>query len=204
LCIDLKPKIIVFHTEGQLNKGKAIFVVNELLTLMRGIGYQAQMEILNAVNYSVPQEKSWTFIIGVRKEIGIKPAFPEASDKLVTTKDAIGDLTSSESDVEASVLRLEMVKRHFPPGCTFEDVKRAIENFELPLHSAYYKRDRWDEPYYRLSNSTTRPFHPQIDRLLSVQEAKRLQTFSDNFKCMDWKEICSAVPPLLMRKIVLF
>ncbi|ADO59482.1 DNA cytosine methyltransferase [Paenibacillus polymyxa] len=197
----LKPKIIVFHTEGKWNHGKNILFANELLALVKGIGYQVQMETLKASNYRIPQEKLWSFWIGVRKDIGIKPDFPEMCEKTVSTKQAIEDLLETTSDVKPSRFRLEITKKYFPPGCSLTDVKEVIRQYDLPLHSAYYKRDRWEEPYYRLPNSTTRPFHPQIDRLLSIQEAKRLQTFTDDYKCVDWKEICSSVPPLLIQQV---
>jgi DNA (cytosine-5)-methyltransferase 1 len=197
----VKPKIIVLHTQGRMDKGKGILMANELMALLKSIGYQIQMEILKASNYAVPQEKTWTFMIGVRKDIGIKPAFPEACEEMVSTEQAIGDLLETKCDIEPSPTRLEMVKKYFPPGCSFLEVKRIIEEHELPIHPAYYKRDRWDQPYYPLPNSTTRPFHPKVDRLISIQEAKRLQTFPDDYKCVDWKEICSSVPPLLMKQV---
>ncbi|WPS85427.1 hypothetical protein SMD22_02005 (plasmid) [Brevibacillus halotolerans] len=106
-----------------------------------------------------------------------------------------------KSDIEPSTARMEMVKRYFPPGCTFEEVRRIVEEHELSIHPAYYKRDRWEQPYHPLPNSSTRPFHPKVNRLLSIQEVKRIQSYPDDYKCVDWKEICSSVPPLLMKQV---
>ncbi|MFF2531507.1 DNA cytosine methyltransferase [Brevibacillus sp. NPDC058079] len=197
----VKPKIIVIHSHGRMDTRKGALFANELLALVKSMGYQVQMEVLKASNYSVPQEKPWTFMIGVRKDIAIKPVFPEACEVLESTEKAIGDLLDMKSDLEPNATRMEMVKKYFPPGCSFVEVKRIVEENELSVHPAYYKRDRWEQPYHPLPNSTIRPFHPKVDRLLTIQEAKRIQSFPDDYKCVDWKEICSSVPPLLMKQV---
>lgn len=201
LAYQLKPKIVVMHTQGHLDKGKNILVLNELLALLKSIGYIVQKETLKASNYGIAQDKSWTFIVGVRKDIGIKPVFPEANEHWVSTEEAIRDLIDMPSDVEVNPTRLELVEKHFPPGCSYAEVKRITNELELPIHPAFYKRDRWNEPYYALPNSSTRPFHPLKNRLMTIAEAKRLQSFPDDFECTEWKEISSSVPPLIVHHV---
>lgn len=201
LAYQLKPKIVVMHTQGHLDKGKNILVLNELLSLLKSIGYLVQKETLKASNYGIAQDKSWTFIVGVRKDIGIKPVFPEANEHWVSTQEAIQDLIDEPSDVEVNPSRLELVEKHFPPGCTYAEAKRIANELELPIHPAFYKRDRWNEPYYALPNSSTRPFHPQKNRLMTIAEARRIQSYPDDFVCLDWKEICSSVPPMMVHHL---
>lgn len=201
LTYQLRPKVIVFHTQRKSSNKKHLLVINDLLVILKNVGYTVYMETLKASSYGIPQEKAWLFILGVRKDYGFKPSFPEPHETVVTTKEAIADLLEQPADVEASSVRLEMAQKYFPPGCTYGHVKRMIQEFDLPVHPAYYKRDCWDKPYYALPNSSIRPFHPVANRLLSIQEAKRLQTFPDDFLCSDWKEICSSVPPLLIMQV---
>lgn len=73
--------------------------------------------------------------------------------------------------------------------------------------STYYGRLRWDRPSYTISTYITRPgngcfIHPEADRLITIREAARLQTFPDTVRfkgtarkrCM---QVGNAVPPLL-------
>lgn len=73
--------------------------------------------------------------------------------------------------------------------------------------STYYGRLRWNRPAYTISTYITRPgngcfIHPSADRLITVREAARLQTFPDavrfegpmRARCT---QIGNAVPPLL-------
>lgn len=203
---ETQPKIAVFHFDNRFNQGKHRFLVNEWTELMKQVGYDIHLETLKSSLYGVPNEKKWAFIIGVRKDIGIKPVFPEAPDANVSTKRVIGDLVESEVDVLINLARLEHVQKHFPPGISYKEVKQIVKEQELPIHPAYYRRDRWEEAFYPLFGSSIRPIHPIADRLLTLQEAKRIQTFPDEYTLtgnprFDWKEVCSSVPPLLIKYI---
>lgn len=197
----LKPKVVVFHTQGRYTKGKGLLMVNELVSFIKAFGYIVHMETLKASNYGVPQERYWTYTVGVRSDIGIKPVFPEAMETEITTKEVIEDLIDRESDVPISPTRLELAEKHFKPGSTYSEVKEIIDQLELSAHPAFYKRDRWEEPYHALLNSSTRPVHPTKNRLLSIVEGKRLQGFHDTYKCNDWKELCSSPHPTLIKHV---
>ncbi|WP_282943927.1 DNA cytosine methyltransferase [Cellulomonas endometrii] len=73
--------------------------------------------------------------------------------------------------------------------------------------STYYGRLSWDRPSYTISTYLTRPgngtfIHPELDRLITVREAARLQGFPDRVRfqgsmrqrCM---QVGNAVPPPL-------
>jgi DNA (cytosine-5)-methyltransferase 1 len=198
LVYEIKPKTIVIHTQGRIKSASSVLMINELAGLVKSIGYIVQLETLKTENYAIAQERSWTFMVGVHKKYEIKPLFPEAKENIVSAKDVLEDLLDSGSDIEGNPVRQEIIDKYFPPGCTYAQVKKVVEDLELPVHPAFYKRDRWDAPYYALPNSSTRPFHPIKNRLMNITEAKRLQSFPDNYNCQDWKEICASVPPLLI------
>ncbi|MHB1219690.1 MAG: DNA cytosine methyltransferase [Alphaproteobacteria bacterium] len=73
--------------------------------------------------------------------------------------------------------------------------------------STYYGRLTWDRPAYTISTYFNRPgngcfIHPSADRLISIREAARLQSFPDSFRFMgSGRKRCmlvgNAVPPLL-------
>ena len=73
--------------------------------------------------------------------------------------------------------------------------------------STYYGRLHWHRPAYTISTYFNRPgngcfIHPSSDRLISIREAARLQTFPDDFRFVgSVRKRCvligNAVPPLL-------
>lgn len=206
IIYEAQPKIAVFHFDNRFNQGKHRLLVNEWIELIKQVGYDVHLETMKSSLFGVPNEKKWAFLIGVRNDIGIKPVFPEAPDANVSTRGAIEDLLSDESDIVVNSSRLEYIKKYFYSGISYKEVKRISNELELPIHPAHYRRDRWEEPFYPLFGSTIRPFHPILDRLLTLKEAKRIQTFPDDYKLTDnpafnWKEICSSVPPLLIQHV---
>lgn len=206
IIYEAQPKIAVFHFDNRFNQGKHKLLVNEWIELMKQVGYDLHLETLKSSLFGVPNEKKWAFIIGVRKDIGIKPVFPEAPDANVSTKWAIEDLISEASDIAINPARLEYIENYFHPGISYKEVKKIAHSLELPIHPAHYRRDRWEEPFYPLFGSTTRPIHPVKNRLLTLNEAKRIQTFPDDYiltenPSFNWKEVCSSIPPLLIQHV---
>ncbi len=52
------------------------------------LGYVIDCKLLNAVNYSVPQNRERLFVVGHQSQF----TFPESNLKKLTVADAIGDL----------------------------------------------------------------------------------------------------------------
>ena len=73
--------------------------------------------------------------------------------------------------------------------------------------STYYGRLRWDRPCYTVSTYFNRPgngcfIHPLADRLITIREAARLQSFPDTYRFYGkgrarYIQVGNAVPPLL-------
>ena len=73
--------------------------------------------------------------------------------------------------------------------------------------STYYGRLRWDRPSYTISTYFNRPgngcfIHPSADRLITIREAARLQSFPDTYRFFGrgrapYSQVGNAVPPLL-------
>ena len=73
--------------------------------------------------------------------------------------------------------------------------------------STYYGRLRWDRPSYTVSTYFNRPgngcfIHPSINRLITIREAARLQSFPDSYRFYGkgrarYLQVGNAVPPLL-------
>lgn len=206
IIYETQAKVLVIHFDGRLNKGRHRRNVNEWLELVSFTGYDMHIEDLNATNYGIPHDKTWTVVIGVRQDIGIKPMFPASQDQLVTVKDVILDLQHSKEDVPLSLSRKVTMEKYFPPLISYREVKEIVNKEELSVHPYHYRRDAWDTPLYALNSTPVRPLHPVKNRLLTLDELKRIQTFPDNYQLsdnafFDWVELASSIPPWLIKLV---
>ena len=109
--------------------------------------------------------------------------------------------------------------RSIPPGGNWQDIPTSIPSARLEqirrmsvarggiVRTTYYGRLRWDRPSYTISTYFSRIgngcfIHPEQDRLISLREGARLQSFRDSFRFLGSRtskfgQIGNAVPPLL-------
>ena len=84
--------------------------------------------------------------------------------------------------------------------------KYTLKGIKL-MHSNIYRRLSWKEPAPTLTNARkTVILHPNQDRILSVRECARIQSFQDNFVfCgslnQQYQQVADAVPPLLAKHV---
>ncbi len=117
-----------------------------------------------------------------------------------------------------SDLDLEMVYS-IPPGGNWKDIpektalksKRVMKIRESGGRTTYYGRMKYDLPAYTINTYFNRPgngtfIHPDQNRLISIREAARLQSFTDDYRFLGstssmYKQVGNAVPPLLSRAL---
>lgn len=206
LVKDIMPKVFIAENTKGITMGKAKDVLNEVIKTLTDIGYNVEYKVLDASDYKVPQKRERTIIIGVRKDLGLSPVFPKGYKEKITTKEAIGDLIDNGTDQVNHSKREELIRDYFHGGCTSADIKRICAENNLKVYEQSFRRDKWEEPYYTIKQHHTRPYHPVVDRLMSIDEAKRIQTFPDDFKLLhsptqNWERIGRAVPPNMMKEI---
>lgn len=105
-----------------------------------------------------------------------------------------------------------------PPGGNWRDIPVSIESRRLDQiritaaeglgsRSTYYGRLQWHKPAYTISTYIGRPgngcfIHPSADRLITIREAARIQSFPDSY-CFygtarqRQTQVGNAVPPIL-------
>ena len=126
---------------------------------------------------------------------------------------ALYDHTSARlSDREA------LMVKHIPPGGNWRNIPESVPSSRLEqiremsktrgiVRTTYYGRLRWNRPSYTISTYFSRPgngcfIHPEQDRLISLREGARLQSFRDSYRFFGsrtskYSQIGNAVPPLL-------
>ena len=115
-----------------------------------------------------------------------------------------------------SDLEWEMAK-HIPAGGNWQNIPEHIPSKRLAQirlsggRTTYYGRLLSDQPSFTITTYFNRlgngcNLHPTQQRIISMREGARLQSFRDNFvfhgtKTSQYKQIGNAVPPLLARAI---
>jgi DNA (cytosine-5)-methyltransferase 1 len=167
-----------------------------IINTLRGCGYKAKGEVLNAMYFNVPQSRQRVIIIGVRENLGIESSHPKPKTKVQTVKDAIWELRNDPTDLLFNVnTRTASVMLYVKPGG------------HDPRHHGRVK-ENWNRPARTLCHDFLGYFHvwhPDADRPLTLLEWKRLASYPDDFKFTDKKNGCArignSVPPNLMRAI---
>jgi len=182
-------------------------------------GYRVAWELLLAADYGVSQMRKRLFIVGCRDKriIPLPPAThgPVASVSLfdrmwpyVTVEQAIGDLP------DVTTLDARDIPNHEPTQHSPEMV-RTFEGLAQGTRDpkSFHDRLHADRVSYTLragsgNFSPLRPVHYKYNRVITVRESARIQSFADTFIWPDWiprvqqyRQVGNAVPPLLARAV---
>lgn len=189
--------------------------------LFKESGYVLYDKLLNASNYSVPQDRKRIIFIGIRNDIDKKFTFPDEKEKKVFLVDSIYDL--KDTAIPAG-------EKNYTKGT---ECCNNHEYMHGSFSSIYMSRNRvrsWNEPSFTIqAGGRHAPIHPNAPKMikieknkqifkpgyenlyrrLSVRECARIQTFDDNFsfkynKVSDgYKMVGNAVPVKLSESIAL-
>ncbi len=192
------------------DKGRTL---ETMLNVFADLGYDVQYQLINSVNYNVPQKRQRIIIIGTLP--GIKFTYPKKDKGIKVLRDALKDVPASEgirySDKKKRVL--EMV----PPGGYWRDLPVEIQ--KEYMGKSYYssggrtgmaRRISWDEPCLTLtcspSQKQTERCHPDETRPFTVREYARIQTFPDKWEFCgsvysQYRQIGNAVPVKLAYRL---
>jgi DNA (cytosine-5)-methyltransferase 1 len=166
--------------------------LDEIIRVLEGLDYVVEIQLLNAVNHGVPQNRERIVVVGHRGEF----TFPAKRPKVVTAGEALGELAFScppESkfltpSMDAYVARYEKASKCINPrDLRLDRPARTITCRNLGGATGDMMR-------VRLSDGRRR-------RMLE-REGARLQSFPDWFEFMGnetsrFDQIGNAVPPLL-------
>ena len=132
---ELKPKVILLENVPNVFKGNHGKYGEELLENLDMAGYYPSAKVLHAEDFGVPQKRRRVFVLGFRKDLGIKsPNFPKPSLVSVSVEQAIGDLPS----LKAGEGR-DPIEYPFSPQNDYQKKRRAksalLFNHIAPNHS---------------------------------------------------------------------
>ncbi len=221
----LKPKFFVFENVQTFAAKRQNGALEYVIEQSKNIGYDPNWRILNTLDYGVPQKRERFILVGHLPEY--KFNFPSPTHfspnnndmfykllpKWRTAGDAINDLDTKSNGPDLPG-HFAGGKHHnllcqVPPGenYLFFTEKRGYPNPLFKWRSRYWSfllKLSPDKPSWTIQarrSNNMGPFHWR-NRILTIPEVKRLQTFPDNFTFsgtieQQWKQIGNAVPPML-------
>ncbi|PAK21370.1 hypothetical protein CJJ23_02410 [Mycoplasmopsis agassizii] len=227
----IEPKYIVIeNVVGLLSmKNDQGEDIKELIQKsFENIGYRVNYKVLNAADYGVPQSRKRVIFL-ISKNYPLD--FPDPiydKENYVTVGDALGNvdpdgdiyfcpstkyqkLMEGNSKITNHSRRIsnELVTKrmsYIPQGGNWQNIPIELGTGG-GTHSNAYKRLDSNKPSITIKHAAKAMIiHPLKDRILTVREVARLQSFHDNFEFTgsnsdQHQQLANAVPPLLGKAI---
>ena len=214
---ELRPKVVLAeNVQGLLNHNHGQ-TLSKILHALKKEGYIVHYQLLNAVDFEVPQKRKRLIITAVMGSL-IIPEIVGSGKPRKTIRDALKGCPQSPgaSYSRAKQRIMDMV----PPGGCWTSLPDSVQ---LEYMGAAYgnrgdmggrrgmaRRMAWDEPSLAIlcspSQKQTERCHPEQTRPFTIRESARLQTFPDDWSFCgglgsQYKQIGNAVPVLFAERI---
>lgn len=199
----LRPKVVVMENVPGLRSMLGGKIEEKIINDFEKIGYKINVTILNAADYYTPQTRRRVIFIGNR--IGVENYHPKpilTPDNYITTKDAIADLITMESNPLFNHVPTKHSKEMQEKLMAVKEGESLYKNY-----SDSWKKCPWDKPSCTVKeNHGAVNIHPKLPRVLTARELARLQSFPDDFvfqgsKKWQLTQIGNAVPCYLGKAI---
>lgn len=197
------------------------------------LGYSMKYKILCASDYSVPQNRKRVVFVGIKNTNSFD--YPPSTNNIVTTEMALGDLPSLENEIGTEIQKYcsapandyqrlmrensnsvhnHIAARHseqvqkiislVPDGGNYKDLPNEYKN-SRNFHVAW-TRFNSKKPAPTIDTGHRHHFHYMYNRVPTVRECARIQSFPDNFvflgnKTQQFRQVGNAVPPLMAKEI---
>lgn len=234
LVQEINPKAIVIENVPglvALFKGQ---IKDHIIQEFTKMGYSIQYQILKADDYGVPQSRRRVIFVGIKNGVF---HYPEPQNNKVTCSMALNDLPplidslgeekadyicSPQNDYQrlmrekSSAVYNHIAANHsekvkniialVPDGGNYKDLPpeyRESRNFHVA-----WTRFNSQKPAPTIDTGHRHHFHYKYNRVPTVRECARLQSFPDHFiflgnKTQQFRQVGNAVPPLLARAIAI-
>jgi len=203
LLSELQPKVFVMENVTGMIKGCMKQAYLTIIKTLRDCGYRARGEVLNAMYFNVPQSRERVIIIGVREDLNIEPSHPKPQTRPMNVKEAWKGLTETHQNLMPPVTgKTLQALLKCKQGQSVADFKGSgFSNIRISFMKpcpALLKTLAF--------NRYPGMFHPKESRGITIDEAKRIASFPDDFIFQGrygeaWARIGNSVPPNLMKAI---
>lgn len=226
---------VMENVEGILTTAKGTYII-ETVREMIGLGYSVYINKVYMQEHGVPQRRKRVFIVGNRegKSFEFPPQLEPATGAIYRTcsytlRDAISDLECTEKPeidhvfkIESgiqferiAVLNIGQSMKDLPENLQHESFKRRASRRVCdgtPTEKrggapSGLKRLSYDEPCLTITSAASSEFvHPTQNRVLTIRECARVQTFPDHFTfcgtdAQKMQQIGNAIPPIFAKQM---
>ena len=192
LIRSMRPISVMLENVPGLAMNRRYMVFRKTL---ESLGYQIKWDVLNTVNFAVPQRRRRLVLLASR--LG-KPEFAPTASRYRTVRQSIGDLAQPRRSRDPlhnySVSRSEEVLSRIRKIPQNGGSRIALgREGQLPCHkrldgfSDVYGRMTWDKPAPTITGGCINPskgrfLHPRANRAITLREAALLQTFPKDYQ----------------------
>ncbi len=232
LVKEIQPKAFVIENVPGLVGLFGGQIKDSIIEKFTEMGYQIQYRLLCAADYGVPQNRKRVVFVGTKTG---QFEYPELNEKKVSCSMALSDLPPLENELGDEALdywtqpqneyqklmrkNSKVVKNHIaanhservkkiislvPDGGNYKDLPDEYIN-SRNFHVAW-TRFASDQPAPTIDTGHRHHFHYKYNRVPTVRECARLQSFPDDFvflgnKTQQFRQVGNAVPPLMAQCI---
>lgn len=192
------------------------------------IGYRTAFKVLNAADFGVPQARKRVIFL-ISKDYPLDFPIPfYKENEYITVGNALGNIDPDgdeyfvpQSDFQKLMSGRKNILNHYrrksnelvtkrmsyiPEGGNWKNIPEELGTGG-GIHSNAYKRLDSTKPSITIKHAAKAMIiHPKRNRILTVREVARLQSFNDNFELTgsvsdQHQQLANAVPPLLGKAI---
>lgn len=232
LVEEIQPKMFVIENVPGLIGLFGGQIKDSIIEKFTKMGYDIQYKVLCASDYGVPQKRRRVVFVGSR--VG-KFEYPEPVENEITCEMALSDLPPLINELGSDVMPYETkesneyqklmrersvnVRNHIaashservreiislvPDGGNYKDLPEKYAHTRN-FHVAW-TRFASNKPAPTIDTGHRHHFHYKYNRVPTVRECARLQSFPDDFlflgnKSQQFRQVGNAVPPILAQEI---
>ena len=226
-----KPKAFMMENVPNILSIGGGIVRDSIVKDFSELGYKVVYQVLTASNYGTPQNRRRAVFVGFKN--GFEFKFPERTvEKLITSSEALSDLPensledgtsypiASNCDYQklmrcnSSKIYNHQITEHsertkkiialVPDGGNYKNLPEELQQTRK-VHIAWTRLNS-QKPSFTIDTGHRHHFHYKWNRIPTVRESARIQSFPDDFiflgtKTSQYKQVGNAVPPLMAEAI---
>lgn len=227
--------VVIENVPNMLNMEKGKFAKN-IVSELESMGFNVEICKLNSADYGVPQNRKRVFFIAIKKERFNSAILENKKvTQHLTTYDAISDLPLLDDHLESSQHhytnepitdyqkcmrkntskltnhiavdhkpKTKMIISMVPDGGNYKDL--PIKYQATRKVNIAWTRMNSKKPCFTIDAGHNHHFHYKENRVPTVRECARIQSFPDEFvflgkKTSQYRQVGNAVPPIVAERI---
>lgn len=232
LVSEIKPRAFVIENVPGLVGLFGGKIKDSIIEKFTELGYKVNYQILCSADYGVPQKRKRVVFVGLRNKLF---DFPTKQKENITCEMALSDLPALENELGSEDVAYAMeaqypyqrlmrkhstcVKNHIaakhseqvrniislvPDGKNYKSLPEEFRD-SRNFHVAW-TRFNSQQPAPTIDTGHRHHFHYKYNRVPTVRECARIQSFPDDFvflgnKTQQFRQVGNAVPPLMAEAI---